>query len=421
MMKLPFGSTNIVPLEEELRMIGLTGGAVKPLSVERELAEATGMVNFDEADNEADNEAEIDFDDDDFDVEVAEDEDYDFSELESFGDTESNDVEEAIELIDSFSQLQEDETDQLSEDEVDSVVEALDVILESWDVLEERKKRKKHSFGHYKKPADAEDGFNRAPDSKLKMKLDRNLKIARRSIKKGKAKELVVMARAVSRALGDNYTLRGQLTGIGGTKKGPGGYSKKRQGKARSKLKQWIKDPEKARGGVTAAGGKLTGDRLIMRTRRTTRRKARAAAAKAKKAEAFDELNNLIESVNDIVEEPVFEGDYDTAMESFEQIIEGFEKIGASAEELANRVAGDIRETGVVEGEELEDDPRFEVGSFFESIARDAGACLDQLRAYDEDGDVVINPDIDLDEALEDLQSITSDLERGVEAADEID
>jgi len=129
----------------------------------------------------------------------------------------------------------------------------------------------------------------------------------------------------------------------------------------------------------------------------------------------------LIEEFRGIVSEGL---DVDTDIEtqdyeSCEAIIEGFQGVGASAEELSERIAHDIRT--LPESEDPRDDPRFTIGTFLEGIARDAGACLDRLIDVDEEGTPFFSEDVDPDVALEDLQNITNDLERGIAALADLD
>lgn len=96
------------------------------------------------------------------------------------------------------------------------------------------------------------------------------------------------------------------------------------------------------------------------------------------------------------------------------KLIEGFEKVEGSASDLVERIVAVIREDeGLSENEEVslpEGDQRTQVAQFFHSIAEDAQNYLTRLA----DGDVAFRV------AEEDLNRLSDDIQKGIEAMHKI-
>lgn len=113
-----------------------------------------------------------------------------------------------------------------------------------------------------------------------------------------------------------------------------------------------------------------------------------------------DTIDNIIERL-DLLTQPVTEDrDLDT------KIVEGFTRVFETANNIADGIASELAESKFDE-----DDARFQIGNFFHGIAEDAENILKRI----ETGEV------DVDDAVEDLQSISYDLQKGVEQMKTID
>jgi len=433
-MRLPnYGTNELSTLSEDMRVLdALTGGRKKPLAEESELHRmaVTADLNEDTSYDEDEEEDEEDFDesfdesfdeDEDEDLDEDEDEDEDLDEDEDFDvddffaedsdedldeDIDEEDYERALEILESFEDLDEDEVDELSEED-------LELVESAFELLESTKQQDAPAGSRFKKVrrfGKMTNYFN--PDSDLAIELGAekgNLKIAHDVIRVGQPKEYAIAARMLSKIAGPNYTLRGKGLSSEVLKE----YNKVMKLKTKRGRKKAAQKAVRSLGGV-----KLIGRRFKIRKFRNTRRKQSKAFNPAF-VESTSDLNNLIEEFRDVLSEGLDTSTEVESYESCESILEGFQKVGASAEELASRVANDMR--NLPESEDPSEDPRFEVGCYLESIARDSGACLDRLIVVDDEGNPYFAEDVDVDVALEDLQSITNDLERGIGALADLD
>jgi len=442
MIRIPYGTTQLTTLAEDMALLRKTVG-YKPLREEKELL---GEQNEETLSEESQYEIEEDEDVDSFysDGDLGEDEDEDisavFDEDEYYQEDDELDEDEEIDedyelteeqaqeysdLLEAFAELDEEEIDGLTQEALDMVMEAanaLGLITERRTAGKAPKKGDEDAFKakgkntHGRMRRKTPLGVPFSPQGKLLTHLWKSFNkpkdMTHRMVGKmgGKGSEnatkpqkQTLALRAISRMAGEGYTARGMLA---------------KYGKLALEKVEELRElpsserPGKARSWLSSRGGKMTGDRLRIRGARTDRR------------ESTDDLHNLIEEFRSIVTEPLAENyeeeeaqfDYDAC----EAIIEGFQNIGASAEEMSGRISDHMR-SSIDEDEDPRDDPRFEIGSYFEGIARDAGACLDKIISYDEDGDPYFNEGVDPDTALEDLQTITSDFERGITTMEELE
>lgn len=84
------------------------------------------------------------------------------------------------------------------------------------------------------------------------------------------------------------------------------------------------------------------------------------------------------------------------------KIIEGFEAIRDTASEVAHGIANQLRES---KGRVTSDNPRLKLGKFFEGVASDAVLLLKAIS---------MSETTDVDDAIEDLNSLSRDLKRGL-------
>jgi hypothetical protein len=469
-MRLPnYGTNELSTLSEDMRVLdALTGGRKKPLAEETELQGMAVTVGLDEGKSyggdmsDADKkkahkkamknkknhsymgdmsygeDEDVDEDDELFDEAVEEDEDDEEFDVEAFFAEDSNledddddededldegeitdeDVENAVEILESYADLDEDEIDELSEDDV-ALVESAYLLLERGkaggrvgkDDPEYFKAKSKSTYGGFKRK---KMGAAFAPVGRLRKKLWKNLKaggLVTRKPKNTPALKGALAIRAISRMAGTDITARNLAAQFGKQAiKKLAALKAMSPEKRKAKAKAWLVGKHK--------GSKLIGQRKLMRQNREARRKP-AAAFDPAFVESTNDLNTLIEEFRGVLNEGLSTEVEADSYESCETIIEGFQKVGASAEELAGRVATDMR--NLPESEDPREDPRFEIGCFLESIARDAGSCLDRLITVDEEGNPYFAEDVDVDTALEDLQNITNDLERGIGALADLD
>lgn len=121
--------------------------------------------------------------------------------------------------------------------------------------------------------------------------------------------------------------------------------------------------------------------------------------ASPRPSEKAESLNNLVGELKALTQQQ----ESDDEMQSLgNRIIEGFEAIRDTASEVATGLANELRESNekVTEGH-----PRVRLGKYFEGVANDARLLL---KAISE------NHATDVDDAIEDLNSLARDLKRGL-------
>jgi len=358
-----------------------------------------------EDDDEDDDDLEDEDDDDEptdeaFDIEALFQED---DEDEDEDEEIDEDFVDAVGLLEAFADLDEDEVEDLDEDEFALVEEAYALMERgragprvAKDDPDYFKAKSKAEFGGFKRKK-LNAPFQ--PVGRLRKKLWANLKKGGlvKAVKKGIPAIAGALAiRAISRMAGPNITAR-NLAGQYGKE----AIKELAALKAMSPAKRAAKASEWLVGKYSKA--KLTSTNLLMRQNREGRRH-----------ESSDDLNNLIEEFRGVLSEGLDGGDEGDYYESCEALIENFQKVGSTAETLASRLARSMK--SLPESEDPREDPRFEIGAFLESVARDASACLEVLVNYDEDGNPFFDESVDHDLAFEDLQNITSDLDRALTA-----
>jgi len=139
--------------------------------------------------------------------------------------------------------------------------------------------------------------------------------------------------------------------------------------------------------------GKVQGTNAM---RQTTGRYHDASPRPSEKAESLSGLVGELKALTQQTES-------DDEMQSLgTKIIEGFEAIRDTAEEVAQGLAAELRESkeSVTEGH-----PRLRLGKYFEGVGGDARLLL---RAISE------RSNTDVDDAIEDLNSLARDLKRGL-------
>ncbi|MHC4781028.1 MAG: hypothetical protein ACYTFG_20840 [Planctomycetota bacterium] len=136
-----------------------------------------------------------------------------------------------------------------------------------------------------------------------------------------------------------------------------------------------------------------------------------------KKEESAKTPANLTEDkgLKDLLNELDEIGGKSKAVDAQSKLIEGFETVMNGCSEIVERVVKVMRdEAGIAEDDELEvdeDDPRYQVASFFHSIAEDSQNYLTRLA----DGDVAFRV------AEEDLARLHQDMEKGIKAMGSIE
>lgn len=462
MIRIPYGNTNLTSLSEDMNVLKVLSGSNPKIAIEQEILDesqaleekrgkkmsaaemkkaherakyhkgaAMGDHSYGEDEEfDTDEDAFAEDEEDEIDLEslFSEDDDLDEDEdLDIFDDIDEDedesddthfiDFEEAAEIIEAFDGLDDDEVDDLNEDESWAVLRAYESVDEEGGILVERilrglrkelRQAKKGGFGH---PAYRTQGVSSVPKPKMRKFLNKALKIARRKIARGQLKKKTLMIRALSKKLGPAYTFRGVAHKV-----------------TMAQIKAWTENPKAAKQWLTKRGGNLkkNKDRLRLRRRRYMRRGLKTNFGVKGLDDDVNEFHNLIEEFKGVLatgldedeDVDVNEGTEDY-YESCEALIENFQKVGAAAETLAGRVANHMRH--LPESEDPRDDPRFEIGAFLEGVARDAGSCLEVLIDYDDEGNPFFNENVDHDLAFEDLQSITSDLDRAIGALADLD
>lgn len=158
-----------------------------------------------------------------------------------------------------------------------------------------------------------------------------------------------------------------------------------------------------------------------MRTQTGAEKKANRKAAKARKldvsgkrkrarqeklktggrSESNDEVDSILERLKSLGSTTEVQESDEVGVLS-DKIVEGFKGVFKSADEIANRIATELGESEDVSN----DDPRFQCGEYFHGIAEDAKGILNAIFAEDSE--------IELSDAVEDLQGLTRDLKKGI-------
>ncbi|MGE3483192.1 MAG: hypothetical protein AB7L09_00285 [Nitrospira sp.] len=121
--------------------------------------------------------------------------------------------------------------------------------------------------------------------------------------------------------------------------------------------------------------------------------------ASPRPSEKAESLNNLVGQLRALTQQQ--ESD-DEAQALGSRIIEGFEAIRDTATEVANGLAAELKESNE---RVTADHPRLRLGKYFEGVGNDARLLL---KAISE------NHTTDIDDAIEDLNSLARDLKRGL-------
>ena len=121
--------------------------------------------------------------------------------------------------------------------------------------------------------------------------------------------------------------------------------------------------------------------------------------ASPRPSEKAESLTNLVGELKALTQQTESEDEMQTLGN---KIIEGFEAIRDTSEEVAHGLAAELRESREKVGS---DHPRVRLGKYFEGVAADARLLL---RAISE------RSNTDVDDAIEDLNSLSRDLKRGL-------
>lgn len=121
--------------------------------------------------------------------------------------------------------------------------------------------------------------------------------------------------------------------------------------------------------------------------------------ASPRPSEKAESLNNLVGELKALTQQT--ESDDEMQMLG-NRIIEGFEAIRDTASEVAHGLAAELKESNQ---KVTNEHPRVRLGKYFEGVASDAGLLL---KAISE------NHTTDVDDAIEDLNSLARDLKRGL-------
>jgi len=121
--------------------------------------------------------------------------------------------------------------------------------------------------------------------------------------------------------------------------------------------------------------------------------------ASPRPSEKAESLNSLVGELKQLTQQNESEDDM---QDLGNKIIEGFEAIRDTASEVAQGLANELRESSQTV---KADNPRLKLGKFFEGVAGDAKLLLKSIAK---------NESTDIDDAIEDLNSLSRDLKRGL-------
>jgi len=128
--------------------------------------------------------------------------------------------------------------------------------------------------------------------------------------------------------------------------------------------------------------------------------------SKQVKTEGLDELVGELKALRNAFQESEAEPTAEQLAVS-QKLIEGFEAVRDSAAEVAKRIGNELSESKDVK----EDDSRVTAKTYFDGIAEDAAAILT----------AITEGKVEMSDALEDLNSISSDLHKGLEALSDVE
>lgn len=121
--------------------------------------------------------------------------------------------------------------------------------------------------------------------------------------------------------------------------------------------------------------------------------------ASPKPGEKAESVENLVNELKSLTQQT--ESD-DEMQEIGNKIIEGFEAIRDTAREVAENIASQLKESNE---KVTEKHPRLKLGRFFEGVSNDAKLLLKAISEREQ---------TDVDDAIEDLNSLSRDLKRGL-------
>lgn len=344
MSRVPLKNYQVTSLQEDLRVLGLLPADAGNLS-----EDASAVAEGKKAKKDYDgDECDKDYDYKDKMGKKAKKEEDEDSELgaafdEAFADEDEDsadalEVEEAaLEVLEAFYGLSEEEFEDLDESYLNAVERAADVL--GVDLDEEG------AIGNYLDSLE-EEGKMSAADIAKRM---RAAKGHTASTSSERQKE-----RAAQRRLGK------------------GGRAKKRREYART-----------------------SGGRAALK---------RAKKKRGRKDESVS-LDSIIDRLNGLTA-PLAQESEEVGTIS-DKIVEGYKSLFYSAQRLAQSIATELAEDDDVD----QDDPRYQLGVYFEGIADDAKGLLDTIFS---------GGDIPMEDAIEDLQALSSDLKKGLRKADRV-
>lgn len=124
--------------------------------------------------------------------------------------------------------------------------------------------------------------------------------------------------------------------------------------------------------------------------------------ASPRPGEKAESLDALVGELKQLTQEVTNEDEDMQALGN--KIIEGFESIRDTAQGVAERIAAELKES---KEEVTQNHPRVKLGKYFEGVANDAKLILRAIAERD---------NTDVDDAIEDLNSLAADLKKGLGA-----
>lgn len=165
---------------------------------------------------------------------------------------------------------------------------------------------------------------------------------------------------------------------------------------------QLSKDPEELPGGVADWKGDAKNDPTDKVPGALAMKKVKgykwgsATPRPGEKAESVDALLKDLKALTQQTESD------DEMQDLGNKIVEGFESIRDTAQEIAESIAKDLKESNE---KVSKDHPRVKLGKFFEGVSGDATLLLKAISEREQ---------TDVDDAIEDLNSLARDLKRGL-------
>lgn len=295
-------------------------------------------------------------------------------------DIETDVLEAAVDLVDGFLDLEEDDFDEVTQEDLESCIEAFlyldDVsssLLESKTIEEMDLRRIRTRVGKGGR------------------------KVTRREKIDPQKRSLMVRLQKMKERIPD------------GTRRFFNKALKKVKGHWKIAPKTSDERKEQAKRGRGASPQKI-GQRRASTSARARRSHRLAQALHQSSEDEQDYLSSIIENLTDIsnrCKESIEESDTNQLIDDASiLVIEGFENVCDTAFHIACKINDDLGMTEWEEGDE-----RLEAGAYFDQLSKDAS---DIIKAIQEG-------DVDLDDAIEDLKLLSDDLHAGIDQLKLID